>query len=303
MKRNFQLATGTVFVIPGSLSCLKIKRKNKNQRKSIKMKYDGIVIYSDLDGTLLDAERKLSKDNMDAINYFISQGGKFGVATGRMERTTEIMFPDLKLNVPSIFFNGAMAYYTNDKKVLFKTIISGDLTSVLKKFISEYPEICCEINIHGKAYVFNPNHILQIQLAREGIIVEEARWEDIPGEWIKVLFMGDHGTLEKIKADFNKLGRTDLNIVFSEDDILDIMDKSASKGAALNKLKTIYGEDWRFIVSIGDNDNDIELVQTADLGIAVGNASPAVKKVSDYIIKDHNTPCIPQVLELLEAYL
>jgi len=267
------------------------------------MKYDGIVIYSDLDGTLLDAERNLSKENLDAINWFISQGGRFGVATGRMERTTDIMFPDLHLNVPSIFFNGAMAYDTSSGKVLFKTVISGDLKPVLKKFISEYPETCCEINIHGKAYVFNPNDILQTQLDREGILVEEARWEDIPGEWIKVLFMGDHGTLEKIKADFDKLGRTDLNIVFSEDDILDIMEKSASKGAALYKLKSMFGENWRLVVSIGDNDNDAELVQNADLGIAVGNATPAVKKVSDFIIKDHNTPCIPQVLELLESYL
>lgn len=57
------------------------------------MKYDGIVIYSDLDGTLLDSERNLSKENMDAINSFISQGGRFGVATGRMERTTTVKFP------------------------------------------------------------------------------------------------------------------------------------------------------------------------------------------------------------------
>lgn len=267
------------------------------------MKYDGIVIYSDLDGTLLDAERILSKENLDAINYFISQGGSFGVATGRMERTTSIMFPDLRLNVPSIFFNGAMVYDTNSGKVLYKTIISDSLEPVLKEFILKYPETCCEINIHGKAYVFNPNDILQTQLAREGILVEEAQWENIPSEWIKVLFMGKHGTLEKIKAEFDKLGRNDLNIVFSENDILDIMDKRASKGATLYKLKSLYGGKWRLVVSIGDNDNDAELVQNADLGIAVGNATPAVKKVSDFIIKDHNTPCIPQVLELLESYL
>jgi len=267
------------------------------------MKYDGIVIYSDLDGTLLDSERKLSKENMDAINYFISQGGRFGVATGRMERTTEIMFPELQLNVPSIFFNGAMAYDTNSGKVLYKTTISDGLEPVLKKFISKYPETCCEINIQGKAFVFNPNIVLHKQLAREGVLVEEARWEDIPGEWIKVLFMGEHGILEKIKAEFDLLGRNDLNVVFSEDDILDIMDKSATKGAALYKLKLLYGENWRLIVAIGDNDNDVELVQTADLGIAVGNGTPAVKNASDFIIKDHDTPCIPQVLELLEPYL
>jgi hydroxymethylpyrimidine pyrophosphatase-like HAD family hydrolase len=45
------------------------------------------------------------------------------------------------------------------------------------------------------------------------------------------------------------------------------------------------------------------MIQAADIGIAVGNATPAVRNASDYIIKDHDTPCIPQVLKLLEAYL
>ncbi len=267
------------------------------------MKYDGIVIFSDLDGTLLDDKRELSKENLDAITNFISQGGRFGVATGRMERTTTVKIPDLYMNVPSIFFNGAMAYDTNSKEVLYKTTMPDDLRPVLKKIMAEYPETCCEINMHGKAYVFNPNDIVREQLDREGLEVEEAPWEDIPGEWVKILFLDKHETLEKIKADLEKLSRTDLNIVFSENELLDIMEKSASKGAALHKLKSIYGDSWRLLVAIGDNDNDLEMIRAADLGIAVDNATPAVKEASDYIIKNHNTPCIPQVLELLEIYL
>ena len=267
------------------------------------MKYDGIVIYSDLDGTLLDDERNLSKENMDAITRFISQGGRFGVSTGRMERTTTVKLPDLYMNLPSIFFNGAMAYDTNTKEVLFKTTMADNLKPVIKKIMSEYPEICCEINLHGRAYVFNPNDVVRAQLEREGLDVEEAPLEDIPGGWIKILLLGKHETLEKIKADLERLDRTDLNIVFSEDELLDIMEKNATKGAALQKLKSIYADSWRLLVAIGDNDNDLEMIQEADLGIAVGNAVPAVKKASDYIIKDHNTPCIPQVLELLETYL
>lgn len=267
------------------------------------MKYDGIVIFSDLDGTLLDDKRNLSKENMDAITRFISQGGRFGVATGRMERTTTVKFPDLYMNVPSIFFNGAMAYDTNTKEVLYKTTMPDDLKPVLKRIMADYPETCCEINMHGKAYVFNPNDIVRLQLEREGLEAEEAPLEDIPGNWLKILFLDKHETLEKIKADLEKLNRTDLNIVFSEDELLDIMEKSASKGVALHKLKSIYGDKWRLLVAIGDNDNDLEMIRAADLGIAVDNAAPSVKKASDYIIKSHNTPCIPQVLELLETYL
>ncbi len=267
------------------------------------MKYDGIVIFSDLDGTLLDKDRNLSKENMDAITSFISQGGRFGISTGRMERTTTVKFPELYMNVPSIFFNGAMAYDINTKKVLFKTTMSDDIKPVLKKIMLKYPDTCCEINMHGKAYVFNPNDIVRSQLEREGLEVEEAPWEDIPGEWLKILFLDKHETLEAIKADLDQLSRTDLNIVFSEHELLDIMGKSASKGAALNKLKSIYGEKWRLLVAIGDNDNDLDMIQIADLGIVVENATPAVKEASDFIIKNHNAPCIPQVLEILETYL
>jgi Cof subfamily protein (haloacid dehalogenase superfamily) len=267
------------------------------------MKYDGIVIYSDLDGTLLDSERNLSKENMDAINSFISQGGRFGVATGRMERTTTVKFPDLYMNVPSVFFNGAMVYDTNSQEVLYKTTMPDDLKPIVKRILAEYPETCCEINMHGKAYVFNPNDIVREQLEREGLEVEEATLENIPGGWLKILFLDKHETLERIKADLEQLNRTDLNIVFSEHELLDIMEKSASKGAALNKLKSIYGGNWRRLVAVGDNDNDLEMIQAADIGIAVGNATPAVRNASDYIIKDHDTPCIPQVLKLLEAYL
>lgn len=266
------------------------------------MKYDGIVIYSDLDGTLLNSRREISKENMGAITSFITQGGRFGVATGRMEQTTNIKFPDLNLNLPSIFFNGAMIYETNTDKVLFKAVMSGNLKPVLQGVMSKYPKVCCEISIHGKSYVFNPNDTAREMAEREGFELEEAPWDDIPGEWLKVLFIDEHETLKIIKADLEGLNRTDLNIVFSEREFLDIMDKSASKGAALKRLESIYSDNWRFLVTIGDNDNDLEMIQVADLGIAVENATPAIKKASDYIIKNHNTPCIPQVLELLESY-
>ena len=72
------------------------------------MKYDGIVIYSDLDGTLLNDKRgKLLKENMDAISHFVSQAGALPWQRARMERTTLINFPQLAINCPSIFFNGA----------------------------------------------------------------------------------------------------------------------------------------------------------------------------------------------------
>lgn len=267
------------------------------------MKYDGIVIYSDLDGTLLDDRRALSKENMDAISRFVSQGGSFAVATGRMERTTLINFPQLAINSPSIFFNGALVFDVNTREVLFSTFMPEGLAPMLQEIFYRYTTACLEINVHGKAYVFNPNDIIRAQIKREGVIVAEGSWQDLPSNWLKVLFADKHEVLEKIKADLDKLERKDINIMFSEHELLDIVSSDVSKGAALKKLRALYKNKWKLVVAVGDNDNDYEMLEQADLGIAVSNATPKVKSVSDYIINQNNIPCIPQVLEILNSYL
>jgi Cof subfamily protein (haloacid dehalogenase superfamily) len=267
------------------------------------MKYDGIVIYSDLDGTLLDDRRKLSKENLDAISRFVSQGGSFAVATGRMERTTLINFPQLTINSPSIFFNGALVFDVKAKEVLFSTLMPEGLVPMLRDIAARYPTACVEVNVRGKAYVVNMNDIIRIQLEREGLEGIECSWQDLPGDWLKVLFADKHEVLELIKADLDRLGRKDINIMFSESELLDIMAKGVSKGAALKKLRDLYKDRWKLLVAVGDNDNDYEMLKQADLGIAVSNATPKVKSVADYIIDHHNIPCMPQVLDILDSHL
>lgn len=267
------------------------------------MKYDGIVIYSDLDGTLLDDNRNLSQENIEAVARFVSQGGQFGVATGRMERTTILNFPDLTINIPSIFFNGALVYDVNTGEELFSSYLPEGLTPLLADITARYPDACCEINVRGKAYLINPNEIAWIQLKREALEGLETNWENVPGGWIKVLFLAPRETLEKIKAELHMANRTDLNIMYSERELLDIMAKDVSKGAALNSLRERFKDEWSFIVTIGDNDNDVELIKAADLGIAVDNARPAVKNLSKHILKSNEFPCIPQVLKIIEHYL
>lgn len=267
------------------------------------MKYDGIVIFSDLDGTLLDDGRKLHKDNLDAISRFVSQGGKFAVATGRMEKTTVLNFPQLPINAPSIFFNGALVYDINTEEVLFSSYLPDDLEPMLKDVFSRYPTSGLEINVRGKAYAFNINDIVRAQVKREGVEVVESTWSDIPKNWLKVLFADKHEVLEDIKTELYKYGRKDINIMFSEKELLDIVSADVSKGAALKRLREIHKNEWKLVVALGDNDNDYEMMEQADLAIAVSNALPEVKSVSDHIICHHNIPCMPQVMEILDSHL
>jgi Cof subfamily protein (haloacid dehalogenase superfamily) len=263
------------------------------------MKYDGIAIISDLDGTLLDEERNLSTENLEAIKEFIQYGGSFGVATGRMERTTRIKFPQLPVNVPSIFYNGALIYDLNLGTPLKKSVMPQGLDAFFQEYLDRYPDLGLEINANGTAYVIRSNAIIETQLEREGLEGVKASWQEVPQDWYKVLLAAERERLEVIKEELLNAGREDIAIVFSEKQLVDIMAKGVSKGNALQELRALTGRSWRMVIAIGDNENDLSMLQSADYGIAVGNACRAVKECADLVIKSNAYPAIPEVLEYL----
>lgn len=269
------------------------------------MKYDGIVLFSDLDGTLLNDDRELAKENLDAVSYFVKEGGRFGIASGRMERTTLINYPDLQVNTPSIFFNGATIFDLQQEKYISTIRMPEGLESVFKSILNEFPTSCIEVNVEGKAYVFNLNDIIVKQLKREALEWKELPWDDVPKGWVKVLIADKHESLIKAKEYLDSLNRTDINYMFSEEELLDIMAKDVSKGATLSRLmeENRQKNNWRHVFAVGDNDNDLDMFKAADVGIAVGNARPALKAIAKHEILHNNIPCIPQVLKIIDSYL
>jgi Cof subfamily protein (haloacid dehalogenase superfamily) len=267
------------------------------------MKYDGIVIFSDLDGTLLNDQSELSKENIEAALSFVKQGGIFGVATGRTGWTMTAMFPGLPINTPSIFFNGALIFDIKTKQEIYSAFLPKGLEEILQNVMDRYQDTGMEVNAAGKAYVLRFNDILRLQIAREALPSIGSQWRDIPGNWYKVIVGDRYETLNKIKSEISELKRPDIEVMFSQGEILDIVPKGISKGIALSRLMTANRNNWRKVFAIGDNDNDMELIETADVGIAVANARPCIRTAAKHIIGDNNIPCLPQVLKLVDTYL
>ena len=74
----------------------------------MKNKFDGYVIFSDLDGTLLNDNKEVSKENKKAIEYFIENGGKFSIATGRAIDSVSKYIESVKTDLPIITYNGGL---------------------------------------------------------------------------------------------------------------------------------------------------------------------------------------------------
>ena len=279
------------------------QRQEKVKRKTMSKKYDGIVLLTDMDGTLLDPNRQLANENLEAIRFFMANGGRFGVATGRTEATLAQRFPQLPTNIPCIFFNGALVYDPSTGNRLYENKMPAGLESIFIDIMKRYPSCGVEINAHGKAYVFNENDIIRTQLNREGIRGEYTCWDAIEPGWYKALIIDKHEVLVKVKAELEAMNREDIEITFSEQELLDILAKNVSKGKALAELRKAQGNHWKLVVALGDNDNDVDMLKTADIGIAVANARDAAKAAAARIIGPHTDPVIPRAIEIIDSLL
>ena len=73
-------------------------------------KFDGILLCTDLDDTLLTTDKRVSDENSKAIEYFKSEGGLFTFATGRVPQGAKLMLNYVHPNAPMVCFNGAAIY-------------------------------------------------------------------------------------------------------------------------------------------------------------------------------------------------
>lgn len=74
------------------------------------MDYCNLALFSDLDGTLLDRNRQVSRENREALAHFIAGGGLFGISTGRAPMNALELLPGVPINTWSVVLNGAEAY-------------------------------------------------------------------------------------------------------------------------------------------------------------------------------------------------
>ena len=121
---------------------------------------------------------------------------------------------------------------------------------------------------------------------------------EVSKPWYKVMFAGEFERLI-ILEEYLKKYEDNFNFAFTESSMIDLIDKKTSKGAALEKLTTLCGFKLSDVIAIGDNMNDIEMIKTAGIGIAVANANQQVINAADFCGKNHDEDAISHVIELL----
>lgn len=261
--------------------------------------FQDILIISDMDGTLLNSSSKISQENLSAINHFIDNGGSFTVATGRMNVAVNMYIEELPLNIPAILYNGAMIYDFGKEEIVWKQNLEDDVMPIINWVLSDYPEVGVQIYSNNKVHVCRNSIQTEKHIAREHLEPVFCKIDEAPFPWIKCMLIADNHILMEIKEHLREK-EISFRSVFSESNFLELLNTNSSKGNALKELIRIYGFSRKNVISLGDNLNDIELIQAAGTGIAVDNAHPELKQVADYCCCSNNDHAIAEVIKWIE---
>lgn len=262
------------------------------------MKYTGIVLMTDLDGSLLDSQLQISKENREAIEYFIKEGGRFGIATGRGPENAKVILGTLPINFPSIFYNGCIIYDWNIEEVLMEKSIAGQgMIRFLEYAIKNHPQVDILVYTRLGCSLVSP-----LTNEADGFIAMHHPLEKKPLSYIeghsviKILFKGNDADLLALDHYFTQnQWDQEAKLIKSWDDFMECIPQDVSKGSMLNELKKQVSSD-SLIYAVGDYDNDLEMIQEAHVGIATENALDGIKSVADYITLNHNNSAIAHVI-------
>lgn len=243
-----------------------------------------ILLITDLDGTLLTKDKTISETDLEAINTFRKKGGLFSVATGRTIQAVKPYFDVLKPDMPVILYNGAMIYDTKNKKILRSEFLKSNAGDIIKDILERFPFAACEILKADGIYVVKNNEYEQKHIQVCNVTPVYCDIDDMEcSGWLKVLFAMNP---EKSDEVWNYVSgyKNSGDFVRSSAMFIEMLPENVSKGYALKKYRELAGLDSSYrIAAVGDYNNDIEMLEYADYGIAPANACDEVKKSACFV--------------------
>ena len=265
-------------------------------------KFDGILLVTDLDGTLLRDDKSISEKNLRAIEYFQAEGGAFSFVTGRPPFA---MGPVLELISPKIPFgclNGGGVYDHKVGKYVFKTPISRESFALVDYVKALFPDAGFEFVTFDTCYLYRSNAVIEELRRFERLPDNYVDSYDIPGELCKLMVGIDQSQMPLVMQALDEHpDRQCYEMMRTASEYYEILPKGSHKGRALYALADYLGIPYAKTVAVGDNNNDVDLLRAAGLGVAVANASEITKAAAKVVLdRTNEQDAVAYLIECLD---
>ena len=252
-------------------------------------KLTDLLVVSDLDGTLLQAGYGIPKDNLDAIERFTANGGRFSLATGRSVSSVRRYIEWIRPTVPVILINGALIYDFNREEVLFDQPLPETFFDIVQEVMATFPDVGVELHNKRGITVARQNEQTNQHLAAERTPYDLADITHLKEfRWNKALFACPEQKIKQVNNYISARRKTanyrDFEFVRSSQVFLEVLSKNINKGTGLEKLAELTDTPLSNTVVIGDYFNDLPMFEIAGYSAAVANAPIEVRSRADATI-------------------
>jgi len=242
------------------------------------------LVVADLDGTLRSRTLGVTPGVRAAVAEAQACGVRVCVATGRMWPSAASWVKMLGADAPAILYNGGQVLDFGTDRVLYERRLPRAVAREALALIRREPEARIHLYLDDRVYVERPDPLTDAYAADDGVTVDlvPALEPLLARDPYKMLLIGSPERMAAL-GDAVRASGLAVHAVQSEPHYLEVLPPGVSKGAALGPLLAALGVAAEEVIAVGDNWNDLEMIEAAGLGVAMGHAPAGVRARADHV--------------------
>lgn len=244
------------------------------------------LVVTDIDGTLIDPTEKIPQDLVDAVVTCREKGIRFALATGRTRELVRPIMAKLGITDPCVLANGA-CIFQGDTCIKSHGFVAAPILHIIREADQEGLTVTCsdeyqEQAIRQTAYV--KAHQKLGGRFQSNLSLEETDWETKRFQKIMLMDENRTGAIKKYQEWLKEYSQ-DYWVTTYSDMAVELGPEGCNKATGIRELAALLGVDMSQVMACGDFLNDLEMIREAGIGVAVGNATEALKQEADYVAR------------------
>jgi len=262
--------------------------------------FDGVLLATDIDGTLLNRKHELTPPVLAALESFTARGGLFTVATGRSLTGFAALRPEVPLSAPVILSNGAYIYDYQTERALHTQWLTGSFEEVLADIRARFPGLGAELHWPTRVAIMDYNrwHELHMTTVKCSYTIIENPAET-PPPWIKILFADEPELLKEVAGYARQAYGEDFSFFFSAKCLLEMQNVGVDKAVGVRTLADMLSLDLKNVYTAGDAGNDIGMLKTFE-SFAPASGTAEARAAANHIIPHCDENAMVAVVRFLE---
>lgn len=271
--------------------------------KGMAVRMEKKIFFTDLDGTLLNDKKVITPKTREILAKITEAGHYLVFISGRPMMSVIEAREGLSISDKNLYLiasNGGVIYDAEKRQILKENRLTYEQTDYVLKY-------CEQAGVHSHTYtddaIVSKRQSEELTFYQKTIHIPSIITEDIIGSLDKpplkcIAISGEKRKLDVIKEGLSNWAKGQVQLMFSNDRLLEMIPISSGKGTALKWLSEYLGVSIENTMAAGDMENDISMIEVAGVGVAMLNGAPQVKAIANKVTPfDNNNDGLVPILE------